>query len=881
MAQNPAAALNNLYMGFKGGGRPSYEVVTVPDADESVSRKCMLTCPGIEGSGFDGQVFLGFSRNKKLAQQDAAGKAMEYFTAHPLLSQKQASASLIERMVAVFSEKGMAHDPMFQGYLFLAVKHNDGIVPLGLLPNSRDMRKAMKSRGITSAAQEAVESLECMLGSDGLRDDQPTDDVWLRKGGVEYALPIRFYDDMEDRYLRGVKKNFDGDGTEGVIVFDDGREPSVGWIPVGTSILSSIASILGVEPNRLILCLKNVTAPRLLHPSLDPCSNQEESDSNVESEGKPSGPDFEVEVRQPSVWVCRRQKSDKYNTLASWLCGEEIYGKAFFTLCRPSATSKADPKISMNWRPYTVNNFWLGVCSRFPTSHSLQDKNGIISRLPNSFRNFSSWDGQTPCEVLSKYCAFLKLPQPEYSMAESDGRQTCLCSTNTFLRDEKCSAEATDKNQDYAKQQAALAVLHQIKSLDATILLNGAVAETKKDSLPIDVNILDRGVSFGLIAGKGTAVKVSYTIHGVRPDGGRILVERCEAFVFDVDGGGALQPLNEAVKELRAKAKFTVRFESCLEGEDILGKFDSFPMELQGEVLSISGIVNNTAGMFCPALGVQRYESAAQALSQHHATNILDLGCGAGRFLQVLLRENPNLSSLAGIDISQSALRGAIPRIRNAFHLRMGKLGKTSPDVDVDLYYGNALCEAMWSRLEWSLFEHVDAVSMVEVVEHLDPIPLKQVGGVILGGLNPPVFVVSTPNWEYNQIIRYLGGCTAGPPGRDGFPLRCNDHRFEWTRKEFEGWAAGLADQFDYYVSFGGCGKAVDEGSVLEELSLEDVGYATQMAVFTRKGPRSTPVSQRAAPTILSNIWSSKDFDMAPLEQLSSDDFTEEEAGHL
>ena len=40
---------------------------------------------------------------------------------------------------------------------------------------------------------------------------------------------------------------------------------------------------------------------------------------------------------------------------------------------------------------------------------------------------------------------------------------------------------------------------------------------------------------------------------------------------------------------------------------------------------------------------------------------------------------------------------------------------------------------------------------MVETVEHLDPPVLNAIGPVVLGGLRPKTFVVTTPNREYNQ----------------------------------------------------------------------------------------------------------------------------------
>ncbi|HEX8723525.1 MAG TPA: hypothetical protein VF736_23115, partial [Pyrinomonadaceae bacterium] len=72
--------------------------------------------------------------------------------------------------------------------------------------------------------------------------------------------------------------------------------------------------------------------------------------------------------------------------------------------------------------------------------------------------------------------------------------------------------------------------------------------------------------------------------------------------------------------------------------------------------------------------------------------------------------------------------------------------------------------------------------------------------------------VLTTPNVEYNAKF---GGLPAG-----GF--RHRDHRFEWTRAEFEDWARGVAERHGYSARFLPVG---DEDARL--------GAPTQMAVFT------------------------------------------------
>lgn len=71
--------------------------------------------------------------------------------------------------------------------------------------------------------------------------------------------------------------------------------------------------------------------------------------------------------------------------------------------------------------------------------------------------------------------------------------------------------------------------------------------------------------------------------------------------------------------------------------------------------------------------------------------------------------------------------------------------------------------------------------------------------------------IVTTPNAEYNVKFEKL------PAGQ----FRHKDHRFEWSRTDFEAWARGIADRFHYNVRFVAVGP---EDAV--------VGPPTQMAVF-------------------------------------------------
>jgi hypothetical protein len=106
-----------------------------------------------------------------------------------------------------------------------------------------------------------------------------------------------------------------------------------------------------------------------------------------------------------------------------------------------------------------------------------------------------------------------------------------------------------------------------------------------------------------------------------------------------------------------------------------------------------------------------------------------------------------------------------------------------------------------------------DAAAVVAVIEHLDPPRLAAFERVVFEFARPGTVIVTTPNAEYNVKFETL------PAGR----FRHKDHRFEWSRREFEKWANGIADRFRYSVRFLAVGP--------ED---ESVGPPTQMAIFAR-----------------------------------------------
>ena len=99
------------------------------------------------------------------------------------------------------------------------------------------------------------------------------------------------------------------------------------------------------------------------------------------------------------------------------------------------------------------------------------------------------------------------------------------------------------------------------------------------------------------------------------------------------------------------------------------------------------------------------------------------------------------------------------------------------------------------------------------MIEHLDLPRLAAFERALFACARPDLVVVTTPNREYNVKFETL------PAGQ----LRHKDHRFEWTRAEFQAWAESVAEAQGYKVVFAGIG---DEDAAL--------GTPTQMGVFER-----------------------------------------------
>lgn len=198
------------------------------------------------------------------------------------------------------------------------------------------------------------------------------------------------------------------------------------------------------------------------------------------------------------------------------------------------------------------------------------------------------------------------------------------------------------------------------------------------------------------------------------------------------------------------------------------------------------------------SLNDQRLGAVTAALRASGAGNVLDLGCGEGKLLRALLQER-QFDRIVGMDVSIRSLEMAQKR------LKLERLPARQA-ARLELIHGSLIYRD--KRLEG-----FDVAAVVEVIEHLDPPRLAAMERVLFEFARPRSIVLTTPNREYNVRWETL------PEGQ----FRHADHRFEWTRAEFQEWALRVGERHGYAVRF-------------LPVGLEDpeVGSPTQMGVFER-----------------------------------------------
>jgi len=192
-----------------------------------------------------------------------------------------------------------------------------------------------------------------------------------------------------------------------------------------------------------------------------------------------------------------------------------------------------------------------------------------------------------------------------------------------------------------------------------------------------------------------------------------------------------------------------------------------------------------------------RLDTVADVLLQKNAKSVLDLGCGEGKLIRRLIKER-GIDRIVGVDPSVRTLEAAHRK------LRLHQAGDAMSER-VSLQMGSLT----YGDRRWKGF---DAATLVEVIEHIEPHRLSALVMSLFADARPNLVVITTPNREYNVLFETM----------KENQLRHPDHRFEWTRAEFEDWANVVAVEHGYTAEITPLGPV--DGTH---------GGPSQMAIFT------------------------------------------------
>jgi len=198
------------------------------------------------------------------------------------------------------------------------------------------------------------------------------------------------------------------------------------------------------------------------------------------------------------------------------------------------------------------------------------------------------------------------------------------------------------------------------------------------------------------------------------------------------------------------------------------------------------------------SLNEKRMDAVVAALRELGARRVVDLGCGEGRLLGLLLKDR-QFERLLGIDVSLRSLEYAAERLH---------LDRLPPMQRERVTLAHGALTYRDRRVEG-----FDVACAIEVIEHMDAPRLPAFERALFGFARPPAVVITTPNSEHNVRFANL------PAGKFRHP----DHRFEWSRAEFHAWCEAVAQRNGYAVRYAPIGDDDPE-----------VGPPTQMAIFTR-----------------------------------------------
>lgn len=158
------------------------------------------------------------------------------------------------------------------------------------------------------------------------------------------------------------------------------------------------------------------------------------------------------------------------------------------------------------------------------------------------------------------------------------------------------------------------------------------------------------------------------------------------------------------------------------------------------------------------------------------ARRVIDAGCGPG-LLTARLAADPRIQAVQALDCDPGAIRAARARLAGLPPEQCGK--------------GKIACASILDAAPRLAAFRPDLVAMVEVIEHVPPRDHARLEQAVFSVIGAPAVIVTTPNAEFNTVL-----------GVPGTRFRHPDHKFEWTRAQFDAWARAAARRHGLAVRF-------------------------------------------------------------------------------
>ncbi|KAL5727335.1 hypothetical protein ACHQM5_000545 [Ranunculus cassubicifolius] len=799
-------------------------------------------------------------KRKKDAEQSAARLAVDKLglqTAAANPTPQQASDDLISRITRLFSDEFLSSlhpstgpHPL-TGHLRQASRSDDarnGLVPIPILAACDSKLNILCKYVNPKAESNILLTLELIL-----KAARSNSSVAISDGNLWIWKQSPYTQETMKQILDQISDLKEEDISIEAIYIPCSIEKPVISVPLhvlsGGYYMDAIARELGVVDTSHVLVSRTIgkTSSDMRIYFTSPCLPLQLDSASKTSNGKEA-----------------LDSDASLNPRACYFSGQDIHGDAILAA------------IGYTWRSKELHSENISLCAyyrmlvgRLPDGgYKLSREAFLAAELPLEFTTRSNWRGSFPRDLLCTFCRQNWLSEPEFSVVNIDESKQSSevpethkklklsnpskdaislelfgCGVKILSKNQdiiiECSPQGSFRRQNDAIQNASLKVLSwlnkYLKQIDMPLDIHGIRVYPdkfrKELSLCLSVHNFQHNSLFesqdelksfhiegpdtGVYPSNGCLACICYSI-SLKQQGEQTkeVVESCNEFEFEI-GTGAVSPLLELCVTQMSTDQ-TASFATELPPKNLImaaagdHAWSISQLPLEGYCLEYSvNLVRVTEpsedrmeqALFSPPLSKQRVEYALKHINESGAATLVDFGCGSGSLLDSLMNYPSSLEKIVGVDISRKGLTRAAKLLHT-------KLNRNKTIKSATLYDGSI------TVFDPRLYG-VDIGTCLEVIEHMEEDQAQLFGEVVLGYFCPKILIVSTPNYEYNPILQK-------EDDKAECKFRNHDHKFEWTREQFNRWASELASKYKYSVEFSGVGGS---GHV-------EPGFASQIAVF-------------------------------------------------